>query len=470
MNGPSPSSPPPTARVWAALSARQPLLAPAPDEIGWQWRELAQPWTEDRGGLMPDGGWAGITWTPDALHFHLVLFGADQSNLATRLNERTWELGNVAEVFLQLEGSGDYLEIHLTPENQRLQLRWTPDGLARVRQRTAKLEDYLVSEPNWVLSKTRRDHEYWSGVITVPAAAVGPSELKSGQLLRAAICRYHYRGAGEPLLSSTALLPSPSFHQPAHWSVVQLVNANEFPAKPPLSANGASATRPALRPDYTPAQVAAWLQSYAEQAQLARKGGFDVIFLGDSITAGWRTHGLPVWEEFFSPLRAACFGISGDRTQQLLWRIWHGAFDGLAPKVAVLLIGTNNLDPGLGTQNLTPKNTGPEIVAGIVAVVESLRQHLPRTRVLLLGLLPRGPADDPKRREIMAINDRLRSFAEANPHVMFIDAGPGLLQPDGNIAVAHMPDRLHLSASGYRLLAAEIIGPLNSLLKTPRRG
>jgi lysophospholipase L1-like esterase len=468
MKVPSTSAQPATLSDWPVLFGRQPITPPAPDEIAWHWHRLEQSWLQVRCCMGLNSGWAGISWSPNALHFQMVFFGLGQKNRAARLNERTWELGSVAEVFLQADGTGDYLEIHLTPENHRLQLCWTSDGLARVRQRTAKLEDYMVPNPNWVLSAAKCEEESWSGVITVPAASLGLPEFHVGQILRAAVCRYHYGTSGEPQLSTTAPLPSPAFHQPAHWNVIKLTDSNS--TAPLTPANCSSAVRPALRPDYTPAQLAVWLQCYDEQRHLARQGRGDVVFLGDSITAGWSTHGLRTWEEFFVPLRSVCFGIPGDRTQQVLWRVHNGTLNGLSPEVVVLLIGTNNLDPGLGTNNLTRRNTGPEIVAGITAVVESLRQLLPRTRVLLMGLLPRRPADDPIRREIMAINDRLRSFFGESREIVFIDAGPCLLQSDGSIDLTHMPDQLHPSASGYRLLAKQIIGPLKSLMDLQHQG
>jgi len=453
--------PPPADVVWPAPSAQPSLHPPALDEIAPHWRRLEQPWMPDHQGTAGCGAWAGITWGPDALHFRIIFLGPKQGNRATRLNERTWEMGDVAEVFLQTDGSGDYLEIHLTPENQRLQLRWTADGLSRVRQRAARLEDYMVPDANWVLSEANCDEGWWSGVITVPAAVLGLSELQDGQYLRAAVCRYHYDVSGKPQLSSTASLPTSFFHQPAHWNVIKLSGRNSV--APLAPENCSSAVRPALRPDYTPAQLASWLQRYDEHIHQARRGGFDVVFLGDSITEGWRTEGARAWEEFFAPLRSACFGMPGDRTQQLLWRVCHGTLDGLSPKVAVLLIGTNNLDPGLGAKNLTPRNTGPEVVAGITAVVHLIRQRLPHTRVLLLGLLPRGPKNDPKYLEIPAINESLRNFACGSREVVFSDPGRHLLQDDGTIDLGHMPDRLHLSASGYRLLAETIVGDLKQL-------
>ena len=73
-----------------------------------------------------------------------------------------------------------------------------------------------------------------------------------------------------------------------------------------------------------------------------KSGGIDLLFMGDSITDGWRTRGSNVWHKFYEPRHAANFGIGGDRTQHVLWRIKHGELTGIKPKVTVLMIGTNN--------------------------------------------------------------------------------------------------------------------------------
>lgn len=229
-----------------------------------------------------------------------------------------------------------------------------------------------------------------------------------------------------------------------------------------------SAVLPALRPDYSSDQLAAWLGRHEEFVAIAHRGGCEILFLGDSITDGWRTHGRESWDEFFAPLKAANFGLSGDRTQQLLWRLQHGELAGPMPKVVVLLIGTNNLDPGLGESSLTPRNTASEIAAGITAVVDSVRGLLPETRVLLLGILPRGPRDAPVRREIAAINTAIRLLDDEGRRIAFFDAGPLFLASDGSIRADFMPDQLHLSAAGYRILATALAAPLRNMLRPLR--
>src|SRR5271169_5853760 len=85
-----------------------------------------------------------------------------------------------------------------------------------------------------------------------------------------------------------------------------------------------------------------WLARHEGFVAEAKKGGVDILFMGDSITDNWRSKGKNVWDKVYAPRHAANFGIGGDRTQHVLWRIENGELDGINPKVTVLMIGTNN--------------------------------------------------------------------------------------------------------------------------------
>ena len=131
---------------------------------------------------------------------------------------------------------------------------------------------------------------------------------------------------------------------------------------------------------------------------IAKKGNIDVVFFGDSITDGWRGRGQDVWKERYGTLHAANFGIGGDRTQHVLWRLQNGELDGYTPKVAVVMIGTNNLG----------SNTDDEIADGIKAVVAEIKKQQPKTKILLLGIFPRGSS--PRTRIATASRTSTRSF------------------------------------------------------------
>jgi lysophospholipase L1-like esterase len=191
---------------------------------------------------------------------------------------------------------------------------------------------------------------------------------------------------------------------------------------------------------------------------LTRERPIDLLFLGDSITRRWAE--VPdLWQRHFGGLRAANFGVGGDATQNVIWRIGNGELDGISPKVVVLLIGTNNL----------PTNSPGEISEAIGTIVRMIRGRLPSTRVLLLAILPRGPQRRPRDADgrsafyqdgIDEINRSLRRL-EDGPGVRFLDFGPKLIGPDGELLASHVPDGLHIVGPGYEAWA-EAMGPLLS--------
>ena len=135
----------------------------------------------------------------------------------------------------------------------------------------------------------------------------------------------------------------------------------------------------ALRPEPRPG---AWMARHERFLERTKQGDVDLLFLGDSITAGWNEN--VVWRRYYGARKSANFGIGGDRTQHILWRLEKGEGDGLTPKVVVLMIGTNNLG----------SNSDAEIVEGIAGDVAKIRAKFPETKVLLLGIFPRGANRD----------------------------------------------------------------------------
>ena len=123
-----------------------------------------------------------------------------------------------------------------------------------------------------------------------------------------------------------------------------------------------------------------WVKRHESFNERVKKGNVDLIFIGDSITQGWEGAGKKVWEEFYGKRNAVNLGIGGDRTQHVLWRLENGNIEGIKPKLAVLMIGTNN----------SGSNSSEQIAAGVTAIVEKLRKELPETKVLVLGIFPRG--------------------------------------------------------------------------------
>lgn len=206
-------------------------------------------------------------------------------------------------------------------------------------------------------------------------------------------------------------------------------------------------------------------KQHAEFVELAKQGDIEVLFIGDSITNHWRNpeRGAPVWEREFAPLKAANFGVSGDRTQHVLWRLRHGEGEGFSPKVIVLLIGTNNT--GLEKDGVTPRNSTPEIIEGVTAVVRELQSRFPKAKILLMGIFPRGKKDDPRREQIKEINKSL-ALLDDQKTLFFLDIGDRFLDSSGNIPKDVMPDLLHPARKGYEIWADAIREPLANLLKS----
>jgi lysophospholipase L1-like esterase len=218
--------------------------------------------------------------------------------------------------------------------------------------------------------------------------------------------------------------------------------------------NTATKPSPRLTKDMNP--ETGWMKRHEGFVEIAKKGGVDVVFLGDSITDGWRNKaGLEVWKKHFDELKPANFGIGGDRTQHVLWRIQNGELDGIKPKAAVLMIGTNNLS----------SNTDEEIALGIKAIVMELNKSHPETKVLLLGVFPRGEKPTDKNRDrIKTINKTIAALDDGKK-VKFLDFGDKFLETDGSLSKEIMPDFLHLSSKGYQIWADNIDKPLKELAK-----
>lgn len=186
----------------------------------------------------------------------------------------------------------------------------------------------------------------------------------------------------------------------------------------------------------------------------ASEGDVDLLFLGDSITAGWEGAGKEVWEQRYGSRKAMNAGIGGDRTQHVLWRLDHGNIDGLSPRLVVLMIGTNNFGA----------DSAEDIAAGIQAIVEKLRQKLPHTKVLLLGVFPRGErADDPLREKMTAVNALIKKLGDEKA-VHYLEINEKLMNPDGTQDREKMPDLVHLSPRGYEIWGAAIEPKVAELL------
>jgi beta-glucosidase len=179
-----------------------------------------------------------------------------------------------------------------------------------------------------------------------------------------------------------------------------------------------------------------------------------VLFVGDSITANWAIIGKASWDKYFAPLRSYDLAIGGENTQASLWRFEHHALDNLNPKIVVLMIGTNNLFI----------DSAEDTVHGILAVVSQLKLRLPQSKILLLGILPRGltPGNSVLRSKIRDTNLKLAAIDWKN--VSFLDISETVLSPDQSVDSSLMPDGVHPSEEGYNRMAPQVSKALNELL------
>lgn len=185
-----------------------------------------------------------------------------------------------------------------------------------------------------------------------------------------------------------------------------------------------------------------------------KKGNVDLLFIGDSITQGWEGSGAKVWKEFYDKRNAVNLGIGGDRTQHVLWRLDHGNIEGIKPKLAVLMIGTNN----------SGSNTSEQIAAGVTAIVEKLRTKLPETKVLVLGIFPRGENNEHKQRKVNAGANEIISKLADDKNVFYLDIGPKFTDASGNLSKEVMPDLLHLNEKSYQIWAESIEESVKKLM------
>ena len=215
----------------------------------------------------------------------------------------------------------------------------------------------------------------------------------------------------------------------------------------------AQADNPATTP--VPRTDEGILARQTEVLRRAREAGpADVVFLGDSITQGWEGAGKAVWERDVAPLGAVNLGVSGDRTEHVLWRLQEAPITRLQPRAVVVMIGTNNL--GHGSSN------AEQTLAGVRAVLAKVREQAPQAEILLLEIFPRGERINAMRGDIAQINQALRAHPPQGVRTLAL--GDRWVQADGTISKEVMPDLLHLSPLGYEQWAQGMLPALRELL------
>jgi len=222
---------------------------------------------------------------------------------------------------------------------------------------------------------------------------------------------------------------------------------------------------PRVNPAVVPALNPGFRAKHAANVALARKGDIDLLFMGDSITDFWRNSGPAgvenparagkvVFDKYYGGLKTANFGISGDTTQGVLYRLRDGEGQGFQPKAIMLMIGTNNAG----------SCTSAEIAEGVGAVVLELRHDFPTARILLLGIFPRSNPGDALRKTVLDVNPAITRLDDGE-HVFYLDIGGKFLDADGVLQPDIMPDKLHPTEKGYEIWAQAVAPSLARLMR-----
>lgn len=200
-------------------------------------------------------------------------------------------------------------------------------------------------------------------------------------------------------------------------------------------------------------RTARWpVHRFQEINARVRAQPYRVLFFGDSITEDFNKE---VWRQNLAPRGVLNAGVSGDNTEHLLWRLEHGNLAGPPPTGVILLIGTNDVGHG----------RPPALAAeGVRADLLYLRRHLPRARILLLGLWPREASPEARlRRATVAVN-RLISRCGGGHRVVYADIGGVLLDARGRLDHAISHDFLHFTRKGYERLAPRLDALVDALV------
>jgi lysophospholipase L1-like esterase len=237
-----------------------------------------------------------------------------------------------------------------------------------------------------------------------------------------------------------------------------------------VSSEGQTAAHPSAPPAAKPLAITptprtenpGWMKIVERQAATAKAGQWDLVLIGDSITAGWQS-GAPteLWAKHFPAYRTLNLGIAADKTENVLWRLgFPGTLDGYQPKLFILMIGTNNTGHRFGTE------TADDTAQGVRAILDTLTTKTPNAKILLLAIFPRGEAI--KRQRNDEVNRQIKKFAD-NQKIFWLDLSQHFVEPDGTLSKPLFKDEkpfpIHLTAEGYEAWAKAMQPTIEDLIK-----
>ncbi|HVU53762.1 MAG TPA: SGNH/GDSL hydrolase family protein [Puia sp.] len=197
-----------------------------------------------------------------------------------------------------------------------------------------------------------------------------------------------------------------------------------------------------------------FMQRHEAVLNTVREKQPDVVVVGNSITHFWGgppesgiNRGITSWNKYFKPLNVVNLGFGWDKVENVLWRVYHGEFDGYKAKKILITIGTNNIG----------FNTDEEITEGIQYLIKAIQLRQPSAEILLSGIYPRRNMEQ----RVAVLNMQLAAMGKTIG-VKFIDPGVLLLKADKKIDEGLFSDGLHPTGQGYEKLGAVIVGYLKN--------
>ena len=223
---------------------------------------------------------------------------------------------------------------------------------------------------------------------------------------------------------------------------------------------------PAVRPA---ARSERWQADHAKREARLQKGHVDILLVGDSITNGWKRH-PELLKQCFAGQQVVNLGHPADKTENILWRLTNHKMDKITPQVAIVMAGTNNSN--------NDEYTIEEIAGGVEAIVQLLQAKLPETKILLLGIFPRGSRDqrielksglteaamNPQWEKIDQINRKLESMADGE-HIVYLNINQAFLNDNSALPITVMPDLLHPNEQGYALWCSAMMPTLKKMIE-----
>lgn len=198
-----------------------------------------------------------------------------------------------------------------------------------------------------------------------------------------------------------------------------------------------------------------WVIRHHTVNERLKKGNVDLLFIGNSIVHEWENEGKECWEKYYKHRNAVNMGFGGDKTQNVLWRLDHSDFDSISPKLAVVMIGTNNSNGD--------DNTAEEIADGIIKICKKLRTELPETKILLMAIFPRDSLPTAQRMKNETASKIASGIADGRM-IHYMDINDRFLTDEGRLSEDIMPDFLHPNETGYKIWAEAIESKIRQLM------